>query len=295
MKVAFMSLMIGLLFVVDLAASETASLKKYPGPLPTTTPEGARDLLIPTLYDGPGVHGSMWSTDVVITNFNTTPFSSPGIKFGLLRAESGLICLIPEGCPSDSIPSGGTATILSPRLPAGLRLQDSSIQRLQRLFVSVRVAAAPRDPIQGTEIPVALDFEFGIGLRFPCVRLSPPGTGRMRNTLRLYELHGAASGAKITVRRWDDPNPESIDQKVYTFPFRRYGTGEPDLPGYLEIDLGRDFSGAVTDEGLFSVDVDWADTAGAPTSAIWGFISNTDNVTDEVTIVSPFVTHIGFP
>src|ERR1044072_8368830 len=72
-------------------------------------------VLIPTLYSGPGAFGSRWWSAVFINNHSAVAFTSPGVQFAIE-------CPIPEGCQSDSVPSGAFGAIAAPVPANGLLL-----------------------------------------------------------------------------------------------------------------------------------------------------------------------------
>src|ERR1051326_8230407 len=157
----------------------------------------ASPVLIPTLYAGPGAFGTRWNTAVVLNNHTTADFRSPGVTFGI-------ICFIPEGCRSDTIPAGGFGDIASPHAANGLLLYLPDDQT--DISFMARFAASPRNTLAGgADLPP---------LPPPRISLRPPPSPPLRVAWRgrgREPRAGRRCASTVPTCNLERPSPSSFD------------------------------------------------------------------------------------
>ena len=225
--------------------------------------EGPRILIPINLSNG------VWGSFVVLQNNSDTDLQQAGVSF-ITTA-----CPIPEGCISDRIPAHQFAVLVTQTLH-GLILR-TPVDDGGRVDVSVRVAAAPRIPTSGgTEIPVPRDSDFRTRIVMPSV-VASPAQRPVRAMLRIYSLD-APDGTVVKLQYTSfAPEPPAI------FPDTLITLSRPadgNAPAYAEVDLFRALQG----RGAFgSLRIEGAN---GPVP-LWALLTYTDNVTNEVTAITP--------
>jgi len=131
------------------------------------------------------------------------------------------------------------------------------------------------DDTFGTEVPVVRASDFRTTtISLLNIPVQPP----YRSTLRLY--HAARTATSVRVRIFA-PNGQSIGDREVFLTASDYGFLErPLLPGYAEIG---DLLDTARHAGIENVRVQ-IDPHDVP---VWGFISVTNNITQQVTLVTP--------
>jgi hypothetical protein len=218
-------------------------------------------LLLPINFSGPGGHGSQWITEQVIAN--RRPWN---IDTGYTELTLGMVWLnrsIEANAYYRNPDFGGPfgSALLLPRADAddvsvAIRIRDTS--RVSEGF--------------GTEIPAVREED--MGHNEPLTLLDVPLDSRYRAKLRVYAFlpDALTSGANVqVVARGGDVQPA-----LHLVQLRRDCTACPEMPLYGELDLP-----AAT---LARVDV----RIDGPDEALtWGFITVTNNETQQVTTVTP--------
>ena len=230
-------------------------------------------ILIPTLYNGPGALGSRWNTTVVLDNHMDAPLTSPGVTFGIL-------CPIPEGCFSSSVPAGSFGSIISPLPANGLLLYVPSEDA--PIAFAARFGASPRNVLsQGSELPIVHEHELTRGpVRLPYVGLQ----GLFRTTLRIYAPDAEpGTSVRVELRSWVSPTGDPLESKVVALPAPSQPTPQPIFPGYAQLNLQSEFPRALQLTGTV---VPLALDSGA-VPRIWAFVTTVDNATQEVTVQRP--------
>lgn len=218
-----------------------------------------------------GQQGSLWSTTLRIFNGTFEPLEMIGPT-----SEISLV-VDPQQTESESI------------APLGRGLEGAFLYvpkaRLATTKFSLRVANHAKGSILGNEIPVVRESEAKPDLAF----IDIPDNSRYRIALRIYGWTEAPMQVGVRVFREDGP---TIDEQ-YTvdlsgivhvnpepFPLHpSYGVINP-LPRPLPFQPGN--------FPMMRVEVtNFHEIVSPPPPFIWGFISITDNVTGEVTIVEP--------
>jgi len=228
-------------------------------------------VLVPIVYaqDIPGAYGSLWRTELAGFNGSLPNFILP---------DPEQTCAFPDvRCPWYV----GANSLFVPQVPTdghvpGRLLYLAGPGDPRRVQLNVRVRDVSRESeSHGTELPVVLENDaFGpsevIGL--PNVPLGP----LYRQKLRIYDLEGARR-RRLEIRI-DSPGRQPIQVLLRT---SIESSGDfPLYPGYAELDLD-------TLPGLAGATV--ADVLiGTPFEGrFWAFISVTNNVTQQITTITP--------
>lgn len=236
-------------------------------------------VLVPVWVDTPlaGANGSMWQTELAIYNNSGSSYviktcepscESQTDDEELLRGETqqglphrfangshpGVVLHFFPANPSDPDPSG-TITLQS-------RVRDLS-----------RNASSA-----GTEVPVVPESEFRSR---KLQLLNIPVDPRFRLLLRLYEMNHPAS-TSFTVRVIDADSGASLVQ-------RRVDLAPAEVnmlrPAYAQVsDI---FNGLPANVTRVRVEVEPDISPAPPAVAFWGFVTVTNNTTQELTVISP--------
>jgi len=218
----------------------------------------------------PGAFGSQWVTQLSMHNAGARPVLIDPIHCTLLISPCPPFALWPNDVwrfgyePVASAPvavgnEGPTFLYVpaedAPNVHFGLVVKD--ISRLDQTY--------------GTEIPVVPASEFRTTkLSLLNIPVQPP----FRSTLRLY--NGERTATTVRVRVFPFPPGSTIVERDVTLPAIDY----PTRPGYAEI-------GDLFDDAQ-RMGFDVAHVEILPSSIpIWGFVSVTNNATQQVTVVTP--------
>ena len=226
-------------------------------------------ILIPINYSGPGAFGADWLTQVLVENLSGSDLRQPGASFRV-------ICSADEGCVSDTIATGSIGYLDTPA-PGGFILDHVNSGDSDGVFASVRIATGARSVLTGgTSIPIARDSDFRSEIVLPLVP-SASFDRPVRAMIRIYSLDapdGAVARVSFRSHTFEAP-----------FPF-------PDVPVRLSRPLGSPLFPAYAAADLFAV-LQGRGAFGslrvkAPEgSRIWVLVTLTDNVTNEVTAITP--------
>lgn len=228
-------------------------------------------LLVPIVYPGdiPGAYGSLWRTELAGFNGSNSNFVLPDptetCTFFDLRCPwyiEGKRQFVPK-VPTDGHVPGRLLYLAGPGDP-------------RRVQIDVRVRDVSRESeSHGTELPTVLENDaFGVGevIGLPNVPMGP----FYRQKLRVYDLEGAR-GRTVTVRiEVAGREPVRLTLTTTTEPSGDY----PLYPGYAELDL--DTIPALAGASAATVVVE------TPLEGrFWAFISITNNVTQQITTMTP--------
>jgi hypothetical protein len=231
-------------------------------------------ILIPILFNGPGAGGSEWFTTVVVTNRGSEHLQGRGVEF--LR-RSG--CPIPEGCPIGHARRLELSQVTGPESLEGLLLHPLTADA-ELVEVQAQFGEAHRHS-NGIELPIARERDFRTTMfAFPLV-YAGHGT---RTLLRLYSPDPiAGQRVRIILRPTFLPTTSFSEAYEVTL-FVPDGTAMPLRPAFAQFDL----TATVPDTGLGQVRVEVVplETNGR-TPRVWGFVTMTDNHTNEVTVMRP--------
>ena len=251
-------------------------------PLIAQAPPAFERILVPvfTREPLPGAFGSLWSTDLWVTNDGDAPVYAGGFDS---------VCNFPV-CELD------------PRLPPRTTLRVHLYERgdgrqgtfvvadspqADRLSFNLRFRDLSRQgETWGTEVPVVREREFRSG-RFSLMDI-PVMTG-FRSVLRIYELNDTGRAAQVRVRIYsidpsnylsNSPSDRLITENVYLLQF--LSPGNPSgTPGYLAVDFSD--SAAIADDQRVRLEIEPV-TEGL---RLWGFVTVVHNESQHATVITP--------
>jgi hypothetical protein len=235
-------------------------LRYYDPAAATIDPAAFERVLVPLVFGSPGAFGSIWTSDLYAHNSGDSEIELPDSPFPTLP------CNLP---PCDRlIPPSVSVRYPSPEskpFPQGRwiyvpRALSANVQLALRIRDLSRQAES-----SGTEIPVIHERDFLTGkMAFLNV---PASDALLRFRLRMY----AGSAQTIFCHLFGRTSVADFSLRL------REGSGN--LPAYGEIDLEPSLS-KMLDSGPYTLEV----TAPFPA---WGFITVTNNTTQQVTVISP--------
>lgn len=255
-------------FLTSPVLAQNTRFEKFLVPVFVSTPQ-------------PGAFGSLWSTDLWLTNDGDVPV---GIAGGFDTGCNFPVCEIdPRVQPRSTFrprlyprEDGLQGTFFSAE--AGLASQLSASLRFRDL--------SRQSATWGTTVPVVHESEFRTG-RFSLIDI--PLTAGFRSVLRVYELNDTGRPASVLVRIYElDPSdnlPRSppdrlIQADVVSLRFHPSGRGSA-WPGILAVNL----TGFVT-----RTDVDRIRLEIEPVTdglRLWGFVTVVNNETQHATVIAP--------
>jgi hypothetical protein len=211
-------------------------------------------VLIPILYNGPGAFGSQWRSE--------TKLEQRTLPVDWFHDFERAAC---DG-PCSTLPALSLSDFRDH--PAGLIV---TVPREKEMVFSLRIRDVSRTGSSyGTEVPIAREEDFQQDLAFANVPFDP----RYRLMLRLYSMSGVSDFVQVVT----DPNPRSV---------RLIGpcAAEPCAsaqPAFAAVDLTALFP-AFANQQPRTVRV----FTGLGLERYWGFITVTNNETQQVTVISP--------
>jgi hypothetical protein len=218
-------------------------------------------ILLPIYFNGPGGHGSQWITEQVIAN--RRPWN---IDTGHVELSLGMVW-INRSLESNAYYKG--ASFGGP-LGFGLLVPRSDADDIS---VAIRVRDTSRvSEGFGTEIPAVREED--MAYNEPLTMLDVPLESRYRAKLRVYAFlpDVLTSEARVQiVARGGDAQPG-----LQLLQLRRDCAACPEMPLYGELDL------PAASLGRVDVRIDGPDEA-----LTWGFVTVTNNDTQQVTTVTP--------
>lgn len=239
-------------------------------------------ILIPTLYIGPGSHGSFWWSGASVNNYSELPFASPGVEFIVQ-------CPIPEGCFSSEVPPGEFGLIIAPR-PAGGLLLHAPSEVAGDLAFQARFGQGENVLLNGTELPVVREQQFRRGpIHLPSVALHMTLTP-VRTTLRVYGVDALpGTTVRIEVRPWYLLTGPPLAAKLVSLhaPPSPDTAPEPVYPAYAQLALQREFPFEQLMGTAFNISIVPLPLESGEVPRIWAFLSTTANGTNEVSIQTP--------
>lgn len=252
-------------------------------------PEDYDPILIPVFFFGSGAHGSQWVTSVELNAIH-------GVVMPTAILSGSPQCPKPCGCALISVVLGPRPTTVCEQLLVdylrGIYLYVPKGVDRAALHISARVRDLSRQAESaGTEIPVVRPSDLRDG---PIMLLDVPTAGRFRAALRVYDV--AKTRDNVTIRIYDanalkrgDRTP--LVETVLTMPvLPPLVASNPSFPlqppsAVVIGDLVAAFP------KLAAVNAVSIEVRGQPMPTdpkrYWAFVSITNNVTQEVTVVSP--------
>lgn len=235
-------------------------------------------ILIPIFYNGPGGFGTQWRTTVLVRNRMATPLAVPGIDWLVT-------CPIPEGCARDVVDPGEHGTLIAPPSREGLVLHVDA-DDTERLAFRAFFAAAPRIS-GGSELPIVRSREFrtdDIYLHFVHLHGHPNPS---RTSLRLYGIDARAD-TRVRIVLLDSFFGQIYAGRDVTLTVPAMPQDIPNIkPAFAELDLARAFPDVVDRAGQVDIRITPLPFADGTIPRIWALATITDNVTNEVRVVSP--------
>ncbi len=243
-------------------------------------PADQEQLLVPIAPDRIlGAFGSTWDTSLAIANVSDVP-----VTVWVYPPFCNILCSsIPEPIPARATMFIGTVS--NRCTPAVGQIFISDRTSAENLFFTLRSRDTSRDAkAWGSIVPVVRTRD-----RFsrPFSIVDVPVSSGLRSLLRLYSMN-AAGAASVRVRFYAvDPNAGTpfvgstfIAEIVPTFVLPPTESA-PYCPAYAEIALWREPS--LQNASRIRVDV----VPGDSVQQYWGFVSVTNNDTQEVSILTP--------
>lgn len=275
--VSLMRLLFALLcFGLTLSASGQAA---PPEESSTTADAGVYEpILVPIYFNGEGAGGSIWETELWISNENdfyveTEPgwYDSPSCRLG---------APCPIGIPANTTYEPPVEYFFAYRGRAGL-LFNAPAEALDKLWFSLRVRDRKNDALSaGTDIPVVRGSEFRSGRS---VLLNIPTDERFRLTLRVYKRTAAPETVTVRMKSHADGSVVAEEDLLLYSAFPESDGELPLSPAFGEIaNLTKRFP-VLREQSHFRLDIE----AEHPSSGLWAFVSITNDETGQVTIISP--------
>lgn len=239
--------------------------------------------LIPIYMEQPvaGAFGSLWTSELTIHNSSDRGFiiewcSASGCILNLFADEDlrpgKTVTRLPKRYPK---PQGGVPGAVVYLLELATEPAD-----FRAVAYQLRVADISRNALSaGTEIPVVRERDF---LTSRTNLLSVPVEPRFRLILRLYEMNLQTADFAVSV--YDQATGTLLRTRNVTIasatpqPYRRF------VPTYGEIaDLAEIASQSPLAPSRLHISIEPL----TPGSAFWGFVSVTNNETQEFTVITP--------
>lgn len=244
---------------------------------------GITTILIPTLYNGGGVFGSTWWSNVNLTNQSAVPYSSPGVTFAIL-------CPIPEGCFAAQVPAGAFGSVATPRPPNGLLLYATN-EVAAKLAFQGRFGQGVPGPTNGTEMPIVRDEDFfTTPIHLPFVAIHPSTQVPIRTTLRIYGVDAIPdTRVRVEIRSWNQPTGPVTAAKVVTLdvPAQPPSVTRPIYPAFAQLNLQQEFPFSQLLGTWFAITIVPLPLPNDAIPRIWALVSTTDNNTQETTLQQP--------
>ena len=223
---------------------------RYLDPAAPVDPAVFERVLIPILYNGPGAFGSQWVTDAKLEAGSAAPWFHD-----FERAACNGPCSTPPAL--SDFRDHATGIIVT-------------VPRQQKNLFSLRIRDVSRSGMSaGTEVPIAREKDFR---SFELVFADVPFDAHHRLMLRLYSMTGVeqyflvTAGTAIEVAHLTGPCAVAPCASVH--------------PSFAAVDLNALFT-SLAGQGPRRVSVD------THLEPLWGFITVTNNVTQQVTVISP--------
>jgi hypothetical protein len=228
-------------------------------------------ILLPVAASGPGPNAARFETEVSITNASeeTVPVTGAAVPQGLLISPLPIPALPPH--------TTGRFTDQLFNLPghAGAFLYVPA--RLARdVITKVRVHDTSRDAsTYGVEIPAVSDLDFAAAVRLTGI----PTDARFRSTLRVY-AYDASNFGPVTLRVRDDADGTLL--ATVPVSLNAVPSQEEIIPSSAQVSLDSIIA-PLRSHPRLRIDIADSDAI----RPIWGFVSITNNQTQEITLVTP--------
>jgi len=227
-------------------------------------------ILIPIAASGPGPSAARFETEISITNASDEPVPVTGAAVTPSSFEPQIFPVVPPHSTTvvtDVLRNRGAYPGAFIYVPARLR---------RDVITKVRVHDTSRDASAfGVLIPAVSDLDFAATVRLTGIPTDP----RFRSTLRVY-AYDATNFGPVTLRVRDDGDGTLLT----TVPVALSGIrSEADIyPASAQLSLDA-IMGPLRGHQRLRIDIADSDTI----RPIWGFVSITNNQTQEITLVTP--------
>ena len=230
-------------------------------------------LLIPVATSAPGALNSSWQTEVLVHNANAENLVIAGAS-----APQGDVA---HGNSPATIPPFSTLPITFDRAGSNGAFVYIPRRLVDNVVVSVRVHETSRDGDSwGAEIPVVPETQF----RRSVVLAGVPTDSRFRTLLRVYG-YGVNDPTAVNVSLRDDVTGEFLGTNTLRLVTGvQDGTTAPLVPVYGQLPLEPILAPFAAKHARVRAEIT---PAAIVTSPIWGFVAITNNVTEQVTTISP--------
>ena len=265
---------------IPLLALLLLSLAAAPIGIADDNPEDFAAVLVPLTSRGlPGAHGSVWDAELHIFNASRFELRVP--------AENSVGQPVP---PPPRVVVGPGETKNVQFLPGLSPFEEGTFLYIPKTMLdSVKLSLRVRDTSQnatslGDEVPVVRSEQFAGDLTLFDVPVDP----KYRATLRIYGFTYAPMPVRVTVY------PEDGQTALARFDVELRGIAIlvavvfPAHPAWIAIDPLTDAVRSAAAGSRVRIEIsNLASTLGYPQSSIWGFVSLTNNETNQVTLVTP--------
>jgi len=231
----------------------------------------AERILIPIAASGPGPNSARFETEILITNTGDEPVGIGGATF---EGPGPLF-------PSPIVLPHTTRTFTdllrdSPRHVVGAFIYYYFARSARDVITKVRVHDTSRDASGfGVEVPAVSDLDFAATVRLPGI----PTDSRFRATLRVY-AYDATNFGPVTLRVRD--NADGTLLATVTVALAADRLDPESFPASAQVSLDPIIE-PLRSHARLRIDISDSDAV----RPIWGFVSITNNQTQEITLVTP--------
>jgi hypothetical protein len=228
-------------------------------------------ILVPVAASGPGANAARFETEILITNASdeTVQVTGAAVPQGILISPIPIPALPPH--------TTGTFTDRLFNMPGHAGAFVYVPARLARdVITKVRVHDTSRDAAAfGVEIPAVSDFDFAATVHLTGI----PTDARFRSTFRVY-AYDAANFGPVTLRVRDAADGTLLATVPVALNAVRFE--EDILPASAQLSLDPIIE-PLRSHPRLRIDIADSDAI----RPIWGFVSITNNQTQEITLVTP--------
>ena len=236
-------------------------------------PFGHMTVLVPiNPGSAPGAFGTIWTTKLWITNISPADTT--------LNCDAGVTCPVLKANSTASLDVSPYASNPHPGFFVSIPVPFFSPTQPQHIWMSLRTTDSGTAPKSaGIEIPLVHFSQFS---KTPFALPQVPANDHSRSRLRLY---GIGNGQAIVRVVGINTNQELMNVTVTLaggdpLATNFFGVPEVKFPSYAELALP-DFSAS---DSMVRIEITPSDML------TWGFVSVTDDLTQQFTIVSPTQT-----
>jgi hypothetical protein len=230
-------------------------------------------LLVPVAISGAGAFGTNWRTELFVNNANTQAVALTGA----FTSSGTSVMTIP-------VFSTASVTLVPPAGNAGAFLYVPK-RLIANVTASLRVHDTTRDGDSwGTDVPVVPETQFK---RF-VILVGVPADSRYRTLLRVYGYNALDTPVRIDIS--DDATGEALATReaLLLSGLSSVGPDAPTAPSYAQIALDPLLAPFAATHPRIHLEVT---STFDPPPPLWAFVSITNNTTQQVTTVTPGMSH----